>query len=235
MAQALAVYDLDRTLTRRGSWLPWLAFWVRREAPWRILLSPLLVLAALAHGLGLIDRGALKSWAHRLMIGRWVDGDRLAAAAIAFAGGFAAHDVFGGARTAIAADCAAGKRILIASASHAYYVRAIAAELGVTDVVATEAVRAHGRVGHRLVGANCYGPAKRAAVMAWMAAHGMAGARLDFTSDHVSDLPCFALALESGGNVRAANASAALRAHALAHGWEIADWGAVENSLFERA
>ena len=35
------IYDMDRTITRGGTWTPWLLFWVRREAPWRVVLVPL--------------------------------------------------------------------------------------------------------------------------------------------------------------------------------------------------
>ena len=41
---------------------------------------------------------------------------------------------------ALARDAAAGRRLVIASASHSYYVHAIAARMGIADVVATEAV-----------------------------------------------------------------------------------------------
>ncbi|WP_164157287.1 HAD family hydrolase, partial [Sandarakinorhabdus rubra] len=136
---------------------------------------------------------------------------------------------------ALAADAAAGRRLVIASASHGFYVRAIAARLGVADVVATEAVRDGGFLTSRLDGANCYGPAKRAALAAWLAAQGLDSAVMHFTSDHHSDLPCFELALERGGTVRCANPSAKLAAIAATRGWPMVQWGTITSSLFERA
>ncbi|MEI6419692.1 MAG: HAD-IB family phosphatase [Sphingomonadales bacterium] len=231
----VAIYDLDRTLTDTGSWVPFLRYWLRREAPWRVLLLPLVVLGGLAYAARLCSRGQLKSWSHRWLIGPRVDAARLAVVADRFADGFVATHALAPARAALAADVAAGRRLLIASASHGFYVRAIAARLGVADVVATEAVRSGDDVLPGLAGANCYGEAKRAAVQAWLADRELGDAVLHFTSDHHSDLPCFALALASGGTVRCANPSARLAAEAAVKGWPVLQWGRVHASLFERA
>lgn len=231
----VAVYDLDRTLTDCGSWAHFLRHWLRREAPWRVLLLPLVAAGALAHGLGLKSRGGLKAWSHRWLIGARVEAGRLERAVAAFADAFVPAHALAPARAALAADAAAGRRVLIASASHGFYVRAIAARLGVADVVATEAVRDGGWLLSGLDGENCYGPAKRAAVERWLAAEGLAGAVVHFTSDHHSDLPCFELALASGGSVRCANPSAELAAIAAARGWPVVQWGRIRTSLLERA
>ncbi len=231
----VAVYDLDRTLTDSGSWAPFLAFWVRREAPWRVLLLPVVALGGVAHGLGLMSRGGIKSWSHRWLIGARVAEARLAAAAAAFAEGFVAAHALAPARDALAVDAAAGRRLVIASASHGFYVRAIAARLGVTDVVATEAARSGGTVTHRLDGANCYGAAKRAALEAWLAREGLTPSVVHFTSDHHSDLPCFELALASGGRVLCANPSPKLTTIAMQRGWPVAAWGRIRGSLLEHA
>jgi HAD superfamily phosphoserine phosphatase-like hydrolase len=235
VAAEVAVYDLDRTLTDTGSWAHFLRFWLAREAPWRVLLLPVVALGGIAYWQGALSRGQMKSWAHRWLIGPRVAEARLSAAALRFADGFVAAHALAPARAAIAADVAAGRRVAIASASHGYYVRAIAARLGVADVVATEAVREGAFVTHRLDGENCYGAAKRAALEAWLRGQGLAGAVVHFTSDHHSDLPCFELALATGGTVRCANPSTALSAIAAARGWPIAHWGRIRASLFERA
>ncbi|OYW14573.1 MAG: hypothetical protein B7Z50_03890 [Sphingomonadales bacterium 12-62-5] len=198
----VAVYDLDRTLTDTGSWTPFIRFWLAREAPWRVLLLPMVALGGVAYGLGWLSRGQI---------------------------------ALAPARAAIATDAMAGRRVVIASASHAYYVRAIAACFGVADVVATEAVRVGSDVTPALDGANCYGPAKRAALERWLAHEGLAGAVVHFTSDHHSDAPCFELALETGGSVLCANPSAKLAALAAQRGWPVALWGRIRGSLLERA
>ncbi|MEN9931743.1 MAG: hypothetical protein RIS17_316 [Pseudomonadota bacterium] len=231
----VAVYDLDRTLTDGGSWLPFLTFWLRHEAPWRAILLPLVALGGLAFGLKLIPRGAIKAWAHRWLIGRRVSEARLTAAAARFADGFVIRHALPAAAEALARDAAAGRRLVIASASHSYYVHAIAARMGIADVVATEAVRRDGRVYSDLAGPNCYGAAKRAALEAWLAREGLDDAVVHFTSDHHSDLPCFELAVERGGTVTCANADAALVTIAVERGWPVVQWGTLRRSFFERA
>ena len=231
----VSVYDLDRTLTDTGSWAHFIRFWLRHEALWRVLCLPLVALGGLAYGAGALSRGGIKAWAHRWLIGPRVSRDHMASVAARFADEFVAVHALASARAALAADAAAGRRVVIASASHSFYVRAIASRLGVADVVATEAVREGGFVTHRLDGANCYGAAKRAALEAWLERRGLAKAVVHFTSDHHSDLPCFELALESGGTVLCANPSPKLAAIATAREWPIASWGRVRGSLFERA
>lgn len=231
----VAVYDLDRTLTDTGSWAHFLAFWLARVAPWRVLLLPLVAIGGVAYGLGILSRGQIKSWSHRWLIGRRVAAARMQAAAEAFAQDFVAAHALAPARAALAADALAGRRVVIASASHGFYVRAIAARFGVADVVATEAVWVGGFVTPALDGANCYGPAKRAALQAWLAREGLAGAVVHFTSDHHSDAPCFELALATGGRVLCANPSPKLAALAAERGWPMALWGRIRGSLLERA
>ncbi len=231
----IAVYDLDRTLTNSGSWAHFLAHWLRTQAPWRLIFLPMVALGGLAYGLRLLTRGQIKAWSHRWLIGSRVPASQMAEVAARFATGFVAEHALASAQAALAADAAAGRRLLIASASHGFYVRAIAARLGVTDVVATEAVRDGDWLFSQLAGENCYGTAKRAAVEAWLAANGLDDARVHFTSDHHSDLPCFELALATGGTVLCANPSAELLAVATARGWPVTAWGRIRGSLFERA
>lgn len=231
----ISIYDMDRTITRRGTWVPWLVFWVRREAPWRVVLLPGLGLALLAYAARWIDRARLKEWGHRLMMGRHVARARLVAAAEAYAARVVAEEVFPGAVAQIAADAAAGKRLVMATASNEFYVGAIAARLGFGDVIATPARWDEDRLQHRLGGDNCYGEAKRALVAVWLARHGLEGQAICFYSDHESDLPLFELAVASGGEAVAANPSAALRAVATTRRWRVVDWGDKIKSVFERA
>ena len=227
----IALYDMDRTITRRGTWTPWLIFWARRNAPWRLALLPLLAGAALAYAMKLIPRGRLKEFGHRLLMGRDVSGTTLDRTARAYADQVLAAEVFPGAVAQIAADRTEGRRIVIATASNAYYARAIAAALGVADVIATESVWDGDVLSARLAGPNCYGAAKLAAVEAWLAREGLGAEPLRFYSDHISDLPVF----ERADEPVAANPSPALRALAVARGWRVVDWGTVKAGWFERA
>jgi len=229
----IAIYDMDRTITRGGSWVPWLMFWLRREAPWRVLMLPLLGLSMAGYAAKLLDRGQLKALGHLLLMGRRVARARVAAAAAAYAEAVLAGGVFPGALAAIAADRAAGSTLVLATASNAYYVDAIAQRLGFDVVIATPSHWVGDALSWRLGGANCYGIAKDARMTAWLAEAG--GGAFSFTSDHESDLPVFERALASGGAVRVANPSPRLRATAAARGWPVVDWGVPHTSLWERA
>jgi HAD superfamily phosphoserine phosphatase-like hydrolase len=231
----ISIYDMDRTLTRRGTLVPWLVFWLRNQAPWRVPLVPLLLFPALAFQFGWIDRGSLKSWAHRIVMGGAVPMARVEAAAATFAARILAEDIFPGALASIAADRALGRRLAIATASNAYYAAAIGAALGITDVIATRSQRDGDRVLAAIDGENCYGDAKARMIAAWLDCNGLGDAAWRFYSDHISDLPAFEAALASGGEAIAVNPSAALRAEAIRRGWPIGDWGQPEDSLFESA
>ena len=52
----LAIYDMDRTLTRRATYTPFLVHCALRRAPWRLLFAPLVLLSMLAYVAKLIDR-----------------------------------------------------------------------------------------------------------------------------------------------------------------------------------
>lgn len=230
----ISIYDMDRTLTRKGTWTAWLRYWLRTQAPWRVLLLPGLLLPVAAFELSVIDRGQLKTWAQRIVMGRPARA-KVEAAARAFAEHIVAADVFPAAKAAIAADRAAGRRIAIATASNAFYAEAIGAALGIPDVIATLVAWEGERLRSALSGPNCYGDGKAEMVAAWLAAEGLGGASWRFQSDHISDLPVFEMALASGGAAIAVNPSPALRAEALRRGWRVVDWGVPETTLLEHA
>ncbi len=229
--QPLSIYDMDRTITRTGTWTPWLIFWVKREAPWRVLLLPLVALAGIAAAVGLIGRARLKEISHRLLMGRRVSRQRIVAAADAYAERVLAGNVFPGAIARIAADRAEGRRLVLATASNEFYVTAIARRLGFGDVVATAAQWDADVLGHRLGGDNAYGQAKLLLVEAFLKREHLESAPIRFYSDHVSDTPMFERATEQV----ATTPSKRLRRLAQARGWEVVDWGKPSRSLFERA
>src|SRR5688500_8046720 len=69
MKQALAIYDMDRTITRRATYTPFLIHAAWRLAPWRLVLLPFVLLSMVVYGLKLIDRARLKEINYRLLIG----------------------------------------------------------------------------------------------------------------------------------------------------------------------
>jgi HAD superfamily hydrolase (TIGR01490 family) len=223
MKALLAIYDMDRTVTRRATYTPFLIHAALALAPWRLALLPAALLAMAAYGLGLIDRGRLKEINYDLLVGRGVAPERLEPVIESFADRQLAGNILPGARRAIAADRAAGRRLVLATASYRLYAAAIARRLGFDDVVATETgLDAEGRVVAKIDGANCYGPAKKDMILAWLQREGLDrdAVHIRFYSDHVSDHHVHRWADEPV----AANAHARLVRLARAEGWEVVDW-----------
>jgi HAD superfamily hydrolase (TIGR01490 family) len=219
----LAIYDMDKTITRDATWTRFLIAAARRRAPWRLALYPVAGLAGLGYLLKLTDRAGLKRFTHRLMLGEALTPAAMEDLAEAFADAELAHGVLHGACERIAADRSAGYSLVMATASHGYYAAAIARRLGMDAVVATRAKRdGQGRILSSLEGDNCYGPVKLRMILDWMAENGIAraDAHIRAYSDHVSDAPLLDWADESF----AVNAHGPLRALARQKGWAELDW-----------
>lgn len=219
----LAIYDMDRTVTRTGTYTPFLIHAARRIAPWRLGLAALVPFTMAAYGLKLIDRRRLKEWNQRLLLGGAVPRARLKPAVDAFAERICKTNVYPGALRQIAEDKAAGRRLVLATASYRFYVEAIAARLGFDDVIATGSITGLDDIIHaRIDGENNYGPAKLRLIEAWMEDQGIArgDVSIRFYSDHVSDWP----ALEWADTAIAVNPSKGLRRMAQKRGWQIVDW-----------
>jgi HAD superfamily hydrolase (TIGR01490 family) len=225
MRVALAIYDMDRTITRRATYTPFLIHAAVRLAPWRLLLVPAVVVTSLCYLAGIIDRGRLKELNYRLLIGTRVSPERLEKVVDSFAERQVATNIAPGARDSIAADRAAGRRLVMATASYRLYAAAIAERLGFDDVIATETeLDTEGRVIARIEGDNVYGPAKLVAIETWLEREGLArdAVHIRFYSDHVSDAPVHHWSDEPV----AANAHDRLVQLAEVEGWEVLDWHA---------
>ncbi|MFL6846159.1 MAG: HAD family hydrolase [Allosphingosinicella sp.] len=223
MKAKLAIYDMDRTVTRRATYTPFLLHAALKLAPWRLALLPFVLVAMLAYAAKLIDRGRLKEINYTLLVGRGVAPERLEPVVESFADKQLATNILPGARRAIAADRAEGRRLVLATASYRLYAAAIARRLGFDDVVATEtSLDLKGRAIARIDGANCYGPAKKDMILAWLKREGLDrdALHIRFYSDHVSDHHVHRWADEAV----AANAHTRLVRLAKAEGWEVVDW-----------
>jgi HAD superfamily hydrolase (TIGR01490 family) len=218
----LHLFDLDRTITRLPTYSPFLIHAATRLAPWRLLLIPALIPYFAGYGLKQIDRKQLKQAMQRLMLGGALSRDRVARVTQSFATATINGNSYDEAKRVIAEAQAAGERVAIATASHAFYVMPIAAALGVSDVIATGSVWQGNRLTSQIQGENCYGPAKRDMVVVWFAAQGIDRAlvHVKFYSDHVSDLATFDWCDEPV----AVHPSPKLRAVATQRGWPILDW-----------
>ena len=218
----LSFFDMDKTITRGATFVPFLIYAVPRYRPWRAIFTPLVLLTSLGFGLKLIGRARLKEVNLRLMMGRHMPQDRLAKIARGFAGFTLARNSLAPALARIEQERAEGRRVILATASYSFYVREIANLLGIADVIATRPTFAGDQVMPRIDGENCYGTAKLKMVEGWMDIKGVPrqAAHIRFFSDHVSDAPC----LDWADEAFATNAHRPLRALAAKKGWEILDW-----------
>ena len=218
----LAIYDMDKTITRAPTWTAFLVRTAWAEAPWRLALLPLAAVASLGYLVRLIGRDRLKEIAHRLLLGDALPEAAAARATERFAARIVAHGLCPGALAQIAQDRAAGYRLVLATASYRFYARAIAERLGFDAVIATGVVCEGGVLRARIAGENCYGPAKLRMIEAWMAEQGIAraDATVRFYSDHISDSPT----LDWADVGVAVNSHGPLRVLAAVKGWAVEDW-----------
>jgi HAD superfamily hydrolase (TIGR01490 family) len=219
----LAIYDMDRTITRRATYTPFLLHAALHRAPWRLILLPLVLLSMFAYLLKLLDRSRLKEINQALLLGPHIAPAELAPLTDSFAARTLAGNVYPGALAQIAADRAAGRRLVLATASYRLYVEAIAERLGFDDVIATNSLAGlDQRIRAKIDGENCYGPAKLRMILAWLERSGLRReqVRVRFYSDHASDAPV----LEWADEPYAVNPHDRLRRLARARGWTMLDW-----------
>jgi HAD superfamily hydrolase (TIGR01490 family) len=220
----IALYDFDRTITKRPTYIFFLLHAARRHAPLRLMLIPAAILVSIGYLFGLVSRARLKEINQALLIGERIDRETLAGIAESFAERTLAENVHPQALARLAADRAAGRRLVLVTASYAFYVVPIARRLGFDDVIATGSRRDEdGNVLARIDGENCYARAKLAMVEQWMAREGLErdGLSARFYSDSPSDLPVFDWCDEPV----AVNPTAKLRRVAEQRGWPVIAWG----------
>ena len=220
----LAVYDLDRTITRKPTYTLFLIHCAMRRQQWRLLFVPVVVVAMLAYAMGLFDRGRLKEICQALLIGTHVHAAEIRPLAESFADATVADNIRPGARRAIDRDREQGRRLVLATASYRLYADAIARRLGFDDVIATGSVIGlDERVHARIAGKNCYGEEKMRMIAEWVDKSGLKGGHghVRFYSDHASDEPAFNWSDEPV----AVNPHDRLARMAAERGWAVEDWG----------
>lgn len=214
----VAVFDLDRTLTARGSFMAFMVYVLRRR-PARIVALPELLFAGLLLALKLRHRDAMKAllW-RRILAG--MDRPAVDALAGAFAAEWRRSALRPGALGAIQAHKAAGDRLILATAAMDSMAVPFGRALGFDDVVATRARwTPDGRVADAFDGLNCYGPEKLRRVLALLEGGLPPETRAVYT-DHVTDMPLLAWATHPV----AVNPHGPLRAAAEAQGIPVVDW-----------
>ena len=186
---AVAVFDVDGTLTTGDCVLPFL----RRTAGARLASTVLRHPLALAAGLVRRDRDRLKALACASLAGRPVaEVDRLGTE---FASEVAASRLRDDTSARLRRHQELGHTVVLASASLDPYLLPLARLLGVEEVVCTTLERGvDGRLTGRLDGANCRGPEKARRLRALLAERGLDGAELWAYGDSADDDAMLALA-----------------------------------------
>ncbi|MBT2188562.1 HAD-IB family phosphatase [Sphingobium sp. H33] len=214
---------MDRTITVRGTYAAFLVHMALSVAPWRLILLPLVGLIMLGYILKLVPRSRAKELNQALLMGRRVSRARILPAVEAYADKVVTTNIRAGALAQIAADKAAGCRLVIASASYRLYVEPIARRLGFDHVIATDHfTQGVDYIRARIAGENCYDTAKLRMIEAWMAAEGVGRlqAHVRAYSDHVTDAPM----LDFADEPYAANPHKPLVTLAKLKGWPILHW-----------
>lgn len=124
--------------------------------------------------------------------------------------------IYAEARELIRDHHAAGRSVIIISASASILVEPIARELGVDTVVATEMEVEDGVLTGN-VSRYLKGPAKADAVLSFAAEHGFDLKESYAYSDSATDIPM----LELVGHPVAVNPDRGLKKHAMSHGWQV--------------
>lgn len=220
--QAVSIFDLDRTLTRKPTYTALLAFMSWHVAPWRLVTAPIILLAMLGYLCGLYSRQRVKEIEQWLLLGDRVKRADVEREAQLFASRLDADGLLATGKAAIARDRAAGRRIILATAANQFYSAALAERLGITEVIATQSVWRDNYLTSKIEGENCYGLSKARMAAHYLEEQGVSRdkAHVRFYSDHISDLPTFEWADEQ----IAVNPSRKLYDHALSLNWPILFW-----------
>lgn len=219
----LAIYDMDRTITVRGTYTPFLFHMLFARAPWRLVFLPLLPFGFIGYGLKLVSRKGLKTYNQRLLLGNKPSLAKLAPHIESYADKVMQANSYAKAIAQVEADRAEGRKLVLATASYELYVNAIAKRLGFDDVIATKLeIDEQGQVLPEIIGENCYDEAKLDRIKTFLNEQGLTREAIHIRaySDHVSDAPM----LEFADEAIATTPSAPLRQLAQKRGWKILDW-----------
>lgn len=182
---ATAIFDLDRTVTRLGTWTRFV-FFANGLRPGFLVRLPIWLWHGVAGVLGLADGLAYKRYSLTLLAALPLR--EVEARAEAFVAQEVARGLRPGALDAIRHHKAQGDRVILATACLDVLAAPFGRHLSLDDVVSTQLAAPEG--GHlvpTMIGANCDGPEKLRRVRALD--HAQPFARpVHAYSDHISDL-----------------------------------------------
>jgi HAD superfamily hydrolase (TIGR01490 family) len=185
----IAIFDLDYTLTKRGTWGRFVWTTVKHKPH---LWLPLLISTLsfqISYKRGKIARGAVKKNMMRWSMQK-LSREKLEKIAQDFAENEVANGLRPGGIAALDYHRNAGHHLIIASAAVDIIVRPISQNLGIQDFVSTElAWDESGRLQEDFASPNCYGEAKLDRVKALLKEKEEQPERIYFYSDSRADLP----------------------------------------------
>ena len=191
--QTVAVFDMDRTITRSGTFSPFLLHFCRTNKA-KYVHVPYILGSMIAYKAGFFSRKALKE----RMLDSFLAGlprRDVSAYARSFLQHLLDNDGFcPGALKAIAGHKDAGHTLVIATASMDFYVEVIAAHLGFDHIVATGSCwTPEDTLTREIIGENCYGSGKLDMVKKALPDIDMARENYHVIaySDHHTDMPLF--------------------------------------------
>ncbi|MBS0364803.1 MAG: HAD-IB family hydrolase [Proteobacteria bacterium] len=152
----LAVFDLDGTLTRSDTLLPYIGRFLARRPARLLRLLRILPPALCRYALGRADRGDLKAALIAGALGGST-GAQIEAHTARFVPRLLRSGLFAAARDTLAGHAARGDVLALMSASPDLYVPAIARALGFTEVDCTRLRWDDGRLTGALASPNCRG------------------------------------------------------------------------------
>ncbi len=221
--QRIAIFDLDETLTKKGTWGRFVTGTLRgKPLKW----IPFLTSSLFSQARYMLRFGPREHVKENMM--RWTLSGKTRSELEALAADFADREVNEGlrlrAKTMIEQHRANGDRIIIASAAVDLVVGPIAHRLDISEIVCTKmAYLADDRLSGKLGGMNCYGANKLLMVRAYLeqeAKFKRGQAHITMYSDSRSDLDIMRWA-DVG---IAVNPSPRLAAVTEKYGFEVQDW-----------
>ena len=216
--RTVAVFDLDRTLTRYGTFSPFLLWYAaRRPLLWPGFIPALFV--GLAVLVGAIGREAAKIKLLKLFF-EGADRETVRRAGAAFVARLMRRGLRPGAQRFLSRHRAAGHFCVLATASMDFVAEALGAALQFDLVVSSRSKPGPNRtLSGDILGRNCYGEAKLDLVKAALPMAREACFVVAY-SDHASDAPLF----DWADRAVAVNPKSAFEKEAQARGWPVVDW-----------
>ena len=223
----IAIYDLDKTITRRPTFTHFLLYYARRTVPFRLVGIPIWIIALIGYRVGLYGRKPLKQFGISMFMGRYLDTATLAEVVTNFVSEAVLPDIQPGATKSIENDRSQNQKLLIATAAPAFYADTVGELMGFDAVVATRhRLRPDGRISHFIDGENCYGPEKLKMVIKWFDAQGLKreDCHISVYSDHASDAPL----MDWANAAYLVNPSEKLRRLAAQKNWQVRDFASAK-------